>query len=237
MAMLQMSHDDSVLTKHLSTIHQHIFLDDRCQTLATETYPSGSYHWYQTYWLTPISDDSSIVTQAPKVLVCLGLFGYDYSKSFLDISYFVEKTPLIDLTIHCNHFKQADFLWQENCLECFVEYDGADGYFEFNMALDGRHNLYHFDHYRTPNTMPPRQANPNDVLTNISQVQDVADGFYSRHAVLTNTHNTLPTRLNPTIILYPDGGQPIFYAKNHANPPDFHHKQYWQYPHIKNQNA
>lgn len=220
--------DDANLIGLLTKAHYRTFFGDCSQKTIANTH-LGDYHWYHVFVLMPTSDNPSFLTQAPKVVVCLGLSKHNRPNNHLEISYFIKKTPLIDLTINHKSFKQADFLWQENCLECFVEYDGADGYFEANVALDGRYNIYHFDSYRTPNVMPPRQAKPDDVLMgHFAHENDVIDGFYSRHIRLTSG-NAIPTRLNPAVILYPDGKQPIFYATKHANPPDFHDKRYWQH--------
>ncbi|WP_230660534.1 hypothetical protein [Psychrobacter sp. I-STPA10] len=59
--------------------------------------------------------------------------------------------------------KQADFLWQSTCLECFIAGDTSDKqatdaqqYIEINVASSGHYAIYHFDDYRTPNMMPPR---------------------------------------------------------------------------------
>ena len=203
-----------------SQAHRSVFCTDK----------QNDCHWYQVFNLVPISEnpDNLPIQQAPNVTVCVGLLSDDLTqKSHLQISYFIAKTPLFDLQIINDNRHQADFLWQENCLECFVEYGKADAYFESNVALDGRYSAYHFDRYRTPDALPPRQAKSCDLLINQTTPCDVLDGFYSRHVCLTSEQTALPTRLNPTVILY-HNGMAIYYAPCHANPPDFHDKSYWQ---------
>lgn len=223
--MINLRSTDTVLTKFLSKVHQQVFFGTQKHPISI--HQMGNYRWYHVFELTPVSDDLLVLLHAPSIVVCIGLLLDHTLKNPLQISYFIKKTPLIDLTINNDNFKQDDFLWQENCLECFVEYNRANDYFEINVALDGRHNVYHFDNYRTPNVMPPRQAKLGDVLVdNLAHASDVVDGFYSRHINLLGNKAALPTRLNPTAILYVDG-QGIFYANTHANPPDFHDKRHW----------
>lgn len=165
----------------------------------------------------------------PKVVVCISqLTPTTNHPNWTKLSYFIEKSPHINLTVPFDNFTRADYLWQENCLECFLQYDGADAYFEVNMALDGRHNAYRFESYRTPQVMPPNQAKRSDLfVAPYRQSYDGLAGFCVRHFVLMGNKHARPTCINPTAILYHDG-TPIFYAVCHANPPDFHDKKYWQ---------
>lgn len=222
-------YDNDSLVQFLTKTHQRAFFTKASQELPINTHQAGNYRWYRVFKLTPTSDDLPNFAQTPKVIVCVGLSDHIFLKNRLEVSYFIEKTPLIDLTVENHHYNQADFLWQENCLEFFIEYNGTTDYFEINVALDNRYNAYHFDDYRMPDIMPPRQASPDDILIASNNIYDIADGFYSRHIYLASNNGMLPTRLNPTVILYPNGKQPIFYAVKHANPPDFHNKQCWQF--------
>lgn len=189
--------------------------------LVNKTLRQNDHRWCRLFWLVPASDSPLLPLQAPKVGVYVELL-FDNN---LHISYFIQKTPLVDLAVDGLILSQADFLWQENCLEFFVGYDGAGDYFELNIAPDGRYNIYHFDDYRTPNVMPPRPAKPSNISVYISDDYDILDGFYTRHISLIG--NKTPSHLNPTVILYADG-TPIFYAPQHANPPDFHNRHHWQ---------
>lgn len=177
--------------------------------------------WQKTFNLVPFCEADII---APKVVVCADLHLMN-KKNCLILSYFIEKTPKLNLSVTNFDNKRADFLWQENCLECFIEYDGQTDYFESNLALDNRYNLYHFEKYRTPNTLPPKWANFDDIHHVLIQQYDIVHGFYSRHMGLIGDKESI-TKINPTVILY-QHGMPIFYANRHANPPDFHDKHYW----------
>lgn len=229
------AHHDSLI-QLLTKAHQQAFCTAVYQNSLAACH-TDNYRWYHVFELTPIAENPQLVLpqQSPKVLICMGLMSDDFIyKNRLEISYFIEKTPLLDLHIANSRHHRADFLWQEHCLECFVEYDGATAYFESNVALDGRYNTYHFDAYRTPNALPPRQAKLSDMLiSNAINHCDVVDNFYSRHISLTGNKGAAPTCINPCVILYPDG-TPIYYAPRHANPPDFHDKNYW---HTLNLNA
>lgn len=61
---------------------------------------------------------------------------------------------------------RQDYLWQADCFECFIAKDSQANspYLEVNLATNGEFNLYYFDSYRTPNTLPPRRV-PITALT------------------------------------------------------------------------
>lgn len=119
---------------------------------------------------------------------------------------------------------RADFLWEQTCFECFFDF-GGDGYFELNFSPKGAYNLYRFDAYRTPPTLPPNWADGN-----VSTIQGVAMDAYDVYHLTVKLNNTPAMdiyKVNPTAIIYQDG-TPNFYAVRHATPPDFHDKAFWQ---------
>ncbi len=179
--------------------------------------------WQQVFYLMPFSD---VAVTARKIVVYADFLSYTNDKNHLILSYFIEKIPDNHLDTITKH-RRADFLWQENCLECFIEYNEQDAYFESNVALDGRYNLYHFDNYRTPNSLPPRWADSNDIDIWLIKNSTIVDDFYAYHVCLDSHKTAIITKLNPTVILY-QNKVPVFYANCHANPPDFHNKAYWQ---------
>ena len=63
-----------------------------------------------------------------------------------------------------------DYLWQASCYECFIGLasDEYRNYVEINLAPDGYFNFYHFDDYRQPNQMPPRQLTMEQLAGNQS---------------------------------------------------------------------
>lgn len=141
----------------------------------------------------------------------------------LYLSYFIERYDWLDFK-PIYKLSRADFLWEKDCLECFFDV-GGDDYFEMNFSPDGKCNLYHFDNYRTPDSLPPVWA---DGMVFVANSEPIADyDVYHLGIKLDNIHKLSIHKINPTAILYRDG-EPIFYAANHANPPDFHDKNFWQ---------
>lgn len=167
----------------------------------------------------------------PKVVVCFAMQGMS-----LAISYFVEKKDWLNFAdFDKKNVGRADFLWEQNCLECFFELNEQKDYFESNISLTGAYNFYYFDDYRTPKLMPPRQDNHLQLLhCKTSSLENCHERHFQillNHYLMDFPHQKKPvcqiTKINPTVILYKDN-QPIFYAVHHANPPDFHDKNFWQ---------
>lgn len=149
------------------------------------------------------------------------------------------KSPYDWAVFDDKNIKHTDFLWEQDCFECFVQIDNK-AYFEINASPTGAFALYHFDDYRTPNTMPPRatkelsfewqniQLNQPTHFLGSGNTPENATFFQSEFCYLVNLPNLLTVyKINPTAILY-QNGEPIYYASKHASPPDFHNKAYWQ---------
>lgn len=152
--------------------------------------------------------------------------------NFLDLHYQIfTKAPYDFASFDKNLVKPSDFLWEKNCLECFIT-DNHKSYFEINTSPTGAYALYQFDDYRLPKQMPPKATNAlqffweNQTINQI--IRDFDDNnFLSSFSFLIQLPiNFQLTKINPTVILYQDN-QPIFYAVNHASPPDFHDKSFW----------
>ncbi len=141
----------------------------------------------------------------------------------LYLSYFIECCNWLNVT-RTHTLSRQDYLWQANCLECFFDF-GQNAYFEMNLSLDGQFNLYEFDNYRTPSCLPPRWADGMVFMID----GNFAPNHHTYHLgiKLDNYHALSIHKINPVAILYHDG-EPIFYAKSHVKPPDFHDKTYWQ---------
>lgn len=148
---------------------------------------------------------------------------YSIQGDTLQVSFFIQKCDWLDLNSAIHELKRADFLWESHCLECFFDV-GGDGYIEMNFSPDGRFNLYQFENYRTPNTLPPVWAD-GILLVNSEFICD--NYVYHLGIKLDNISQLSIHKINPTAILY-HNGEPIFYAVNHASPPDFHNKDFWQ---------
>lgn len=136
--------------------------------------------------------------------------------------------------------RRADFLWQQDCFECFIGHMDESAYLEINANTAGEFNCYQFDDYRTPDVMPPVANHAYDVQSFVHQ-DEVAFcfGFEVANFQVVNFKATKTTpsidvarlMINPTVILYPviDGqAVPIYYAHQHAVPPDFHQQAVWQ---------
>lgn len=148
----------------------------------------------------------------------------------LCLSYFIKHTSWLDFPdFDPKHMTHQDYLWQDNCLECFFELNQSQGYLEINLAPNGAFATYRFTDYRTPNTLPP----PRDDKLSLYQIRKhTVAGWHTRHVgIKFNEYFATPpchlSKIHPTAILYREGN-PIFYATRHANPPDFHDKRYWQ---------
>ncbi len=122
-----------------------------------------------------------------------------------------------------NELNKADFLWQDNCLECFVEFDNQQGYHEINLSPKGDYAIYQFDNYRTPDRMPPKHGKGTVCIIH-HKFDD--DSHWQYHWAVTFSHQQQFSKIHPTAILY-HNDTPIFYAHQHANPPDFHDKAFW----------
>ena len=53
---------------------------------------------------------------------------------------------------------RADDLWQHTCMELFIRQKDHQAYAEINLSPLACWNAYAFDHYRSPASLPPRQA-------------------------------------------------------------------------------
>lgn len=175
--------------------------------------------------LTATSDD------APAISVAIS-FGQD----FACLSYFIECTDWLHLTQTGNQNTRQDYLWEQNCLECFFEFANQTDYIEMNFAPnpinDGNNhfNLYHFDDYRTPSILPPRQISGQVVAICPDHLQTGNTHTYHLKVIFNHQYTPSISKINPCVILY-QNSQPIFYATHHANPPDFHNKAFWQAVH------
>ena len=156
----------------------------------------------------------------------------------VQVSFIVEKTSAsAHLQAQSEELKpiRADYLWQKDCFECFIQRIDEAAYLEINANLTGEFNIYQFDAYRTPPTMPP-VASQDYALRSFVDADD--HHLYFAVEISPLFEQGLQTQwlaqglnVNPTVILYPiiDGeAVPVYYAHRHATPPDFHHAAYWQ---------
>lgn len=145
------------------------------------------------------------------------------------ISFFIQGTDVSPFTLPAfNTVKQADFLWQTTCFECFFgqgqinDKHKNNGYIEINASPTGAYACYTFDGYRSPNTLPPVKANSTQVRLTWSD--SIHQSPLARHFSVTLSQKA--SFINPTAVLMIDD-MPTFYAIKHKNPPDFHDSTAW----------
>lgn len=136
-----------------------------------------------------------------------------------------------------------------------TEIQDAESYIEINTNPDGRYALYKFKSYRKPATLPPTPLYEADGHTRASiewtdniNTQDIiqkalfdkSPEAYSLHyyergfnvplVELPNQKyaiaNTIIEQIHPCVILQL-GETTLYFASNHASPPDFHNRNYW----------
>jgi len=128
----------------------------------------------------------------------------------------------------------------------------AAPYIEVNASPDGRYALYKFKGYRNPPTLPPTPLYDTDGLTrtainwsdNVSQLEmsikselsTVNSSYqYERRFSIPlielpnhkySVANTTIEQIHPCVILQ-FGERSLYFASQHASPPDFHNLNYW----------
>lgn len=197
-----------------------------------DCFDTSFFYRKHIFKLDPSFDETKSDAIIPTVLGCVSS-----DDNWLDITFILQNIPntislpSFDL-INASH---NDYLWQQNCLELFVCGNDAD-YYEVNVSFDGKYAIYQFDSYRNPEILPPRKS--SDITFQWRDVgkQDVKIGLdlvyqfsllFSQGSSFNVDNINL---INPCAILYRNINgekQPIYYAVNHANPPDFHDKTHW----------
>lgn len=132
----------------------------------------------------------------------------------------------------------------------------TDAYIEINASPDGRYALYQFESYRNPATLPPTPLYDVDGYTRMG-IDWADEAMQQRPTVNTSLYNTsspaspfqsherrfrlpltqLPNQqfaFNNTVIKYIHpcvilkfNETVLYFAPNHASPPDFHNCHYW----------
>lgn len=193
------------------TIHSHHLFFHRLAMPSTT----------KRFILTPTTDD------APKIQVIVST-----QKDTLQLSYYIEQCDWLNVSYHpTDKLERQDFLWEEHCLECFFDLQGGAGksYFELNFSPNGAFNLYRFDDYRSPSTLPPMRADGSVTVNKNEHIyqNQITINVYHLGVTLDGIKQMNINNINPTATLY-HNGTPIFYASCHASPPDFHNKAFWQ---------
>lgn len=193
--------------------------------------------------LHPIADNHNIsLADSPLILVNIDLIQSDDNQNWLECCYRFISSYKLDLELfHHENAKPNDYLWENNCIELFLA-DENQYYFEVNASPNGAFALYGFDDYRKPDQMPPKPTNKLAFIWQENKINVVSyplasgnDGIIKNFISVFKYKLLLPKafspiKINPCVILYRDINgkkEPIYYAVNHANPPDFHDKKYW----------
>lgn len=136
-------------------------------------------------------------------------------------------TPSADSTDELG-YARYDGLWQNTCFEMFLGIDGQSDYREINLSPVEVWNCYQFADYRTPNQMPPVQAQDIQLLEVQTQshklhaVIDVQGLLAHYQCALTDL------RIGLTAVMKFKNGQNHFFALQHAgSAADFHRKLDW----------
>lgn len=139
----------------------------------------------------------------------------------------VSQTPYDWAIFDPKNAQHTDFLWENDCLECFIGIDES-AYFEVNASPNGAFALYQFDGYRTPAHLPPKATQAIDFKWKKIELNQSIDGqFCSNFCFEIYLPNPFILRqLNPTAILS-HNDEATYYAIRHANPPDFHQRACW----------
>ena len=139
----------------------------------------------------------------------------------------------------------------------FINTNRTTAYIEINASPNGQYALYKFDSYRSPATLPPRplmQADGQkraaiDWIGTSNHSKPLIDSTMSAHSTynyqrsfrvplsslmtLTSLHEkadcshaAIIKYIHPCVILS-FGETTLYFAPEHASPPDFHNRQYW----------
>lgn len=124
-------------------------------------------------------------------------------------------------------------------------------YIEINASPNGQYAVYEFDNYRSPATLPPRPLMQADGQTRAAidwldashNQKPLIDSTISAHSTYNYqrsfsvplsslhekadcSHASIIKYIHPCVILS-FGETTLYFAPEHASPPDFHNHQYW----------
>lgn len=203
-------------------------LENFIEEIHQDCFDMSFFYKRHIFQLKPSLNEANFGIVAPTVLGCVSS-----DDKWLDITFILQNIPKpIDIpNFDLKNASHTDFLWEQNCLELFIS-DKQSAYYEINVSLDGKFAVYQFDDYRSPTSMPPRKS--SDITLqwrNVEQQnrQSRLDLVYQFSLLFSQCASFAVENIeliNPCTILYTDN-TPMFYAVNHAIPPDFHDKACW----------
>lgn len=133
--------------------------------------------------------------------------------------------------------ERTDNLWQTTCAEAFIQPEGGEDYYEFNLSPSTRWAAYSFTGYRkdmanlvipVPKISTPAKAGaqlaPSEPLD--SGLRRSADTLQLTATIwLPHDIAALPWRVGLTTVIEETSGRKSFWALAHPSPePDFHNR-------------
>ncbi|MEZ4814549.1 MAG: hypothetical protein R3A80_04995 [Bdellovibrionota bacterium] len=148
-------------------------------------------------------------------------FSYSQSKNELWLNFTVngpvqllypQELPTIEL-------KQATDLWKKTCFEAFFFNQEGPSYCEVNFNVLGEYCFLFFDDYRIKST------HCLGLDFKIKAIQRELSDKKLKVSALVELPNNPSFLLSPTLILYPNSGETLYYALKHGAKADFHSRQ------------
>ena len=146
----------------------------------------------------------------------------------LNVGYWVrDPNQLIEYPAPVSSNPRQDFLWEQTCFEIFIGVQNEDFYREINLSPSEEWQVYQFEEYRYPESMPPLTA--DDI-----ELNQLKRMHYGLNVSLDLTEFMLKHKLKwsdlfigLTAVLKTSQGE-RFYAMQHSGQQaDFHNKRDW----------
>lgn len=121
--------------------------------------------------------------------------------------------------------KRRDGLWEHTCFELFLAAEGAEPYWEVNLAPNGDWNLYRLEGYRQGlQPVRDREALPFMVRHGAGEMELTLELLLPRE--LAMACRTRPLQLGVTAVIEQPGGALSYWALSHGGPEaDFHRRE------------
>lgn len=121
--------------------------------------------------------------------------------------------------------KRRDGLWEHTCLELFLAAEGAQPYWEVNLAPSGHWNFYRLESYRQGLApVPDRQELPFTVSHGAGGLEVALE--FALPTELAQACRQHPLRLGVTAVIEQRGGALSYWALAHSGPEaDFHRRE------------
>lgn len=152
----------------------------------------------------------------------------DISATRINIAFWV--TDPYQQIIYPESLAQAerrDYLWEQTCFEIFLGIQQQDAYREVNLATSGAWQIYQFEEYRYPDTMPPAYAQDVEIV----QFQRTKYGLNVvldlKHWLLVNKVKLNEVYLGLTAVIQTKSQNYHFAMQHSTQNADFHNKRDW----------